>query len=175
MSDGNFRYFEDFVVGEMIDLGEFPTLEEADMIAFAKKFEPEPFHVDPAAAEVSIYGGLTAAGGHLAVICMRLMVDTVLNRSDAQGSPGVDEIRFVRPARPGDILSGRFTVLAADPSKTRPRIGKLKIRVELRNQHGEQVLVMTASQFYGRRPDSGAGPSKHGNGDHGLQGVAPDH
>jgi acyl dehydratase len=135
----------------VIELGTFPPLSEADIVDFARRWDPQPFHLDPARARDSIFGGLVASGWHTGAIAMRLMVEGLLSRSATQGSPGIDNIRFLRPVRPGDRLSGRFTVLEASPSASRPRLGKVLGRTELLNQNGEVVLSLDGTGFYERR------------------------
>jgi acyl dehydratase len=138
-------------VGDVVDLGTYPPLSEADIVDFARQWDPQPFHVDPERARHSIFGGLVASGWHTGAIAMRLLVDGLLSQGAVQGSPGAEHIRFRRPVRPGDSLSGRFRVLATSPSASRPGLGKIVSRTELFNQHGEVVLSMDATSFYDRR------------------------
>jgi acyl dehydratase len=135
----------------VVELGAYPPLSEAEILDFARQWDPQRFHVDPEAARDSIFGGLIASGWHTGAIAMRLMVEGLLSRSASQGSPGIDHIRFLRPVRPGDRLSGRFTVLEASPSARRPKVGKVVGRTELLNQDGEVVLSMEGTGFYDRR------------------------
>lgn len=160
------RYFEDFRPGETIDLGSYPELTEEEIVSFARRWDPQPFHVDPVAAKESIFGGLIASGWHTGAIAMRLLVDRVLSRSASQGSPGVEAIRFLRPVRPGARLSGRYTVLETVPSASRPGIGKVKSRIELVDEHGEVVLTITSTGFFDRReaPSGGDVSSAAGEG-----------
>ena len=151
------RYFEDFAVGEVIDLGTSDPIAEDDIVAFARQWDPQPFHVDPERARESIFGGLIASGWHTGAIAMRLLVDQLLSRSASQGSPGVDQIRFLRPVRAGDVLSGRYTVIEASPSATKPRIGKVLSRVELSNQKGETVMSWLGWGFFDRRDVTASG------------------
>ena len=150
------RYFEDFRPGEVIDLGTYPELTESEIISFALQWDPQPFHVDPEAAKESIFGGLIASGWHTGAIAMRLLVDALLSKSHSQGSPGLDQIRFHRPVRAGDRLTGRYTVLEAEPSAKRPRLGKVMSRIELLNERGEAVLSIVSTGFFDRRPEPGA-------------------
>jgi acyl dehydratase len=124
-------------------------------MAFAHQWDPQPFHVDPVAAKDSIYGGLIASGWHTALLTMRLMVDNLLSGIDAKGSPGVENIRFRRPVRAGDRLSGRYTVLTAEPSAKRPTLGKLLGRTELIDEAGDVVYQMDGWSLVGRRPTKG--------------------
>ena len=100
-------YFEDFTEGQVVELGEIPALTEEEIVAFARQWDPQPFHTDPAAAKESIYGGLIASGWQTALLTMRLQVENLLNHTDAQGSPGVENIRFRKPVRPGHRLTAR--------------------------------------------------------------------
>lgn len=157
MSDA-FRYFEDFSAGEVIDLGTAPPITEEEIIAFARRWDPQPFHLDPVRAEESMFGGLIASGWHTGAVGMRLLVDGLLSQSRSEGSAGIDHIRFLRPVRPGDVLSGTWTVLDLAPSARRPRVGKLRGLLELRDQQGEVVLSMESLSFFARRvpPSEGA-------------------
>src|SRR5690349_12743618 len=104
------RYFEDFPEGYTVELGTF-TLSPEDIIEFARKYDPQPMHTDPHAARASIYGGLIASGWQTATSYMRLLVDAVIQDTDSKGSPGIENLRWLKPVRPGDTLHGRFTVL----------------------------------------------------------------
>jgi acyl dehydratase len=144
-------HFEDFAPGEVIQLGTFPPLSEDDIISFACQWDPQPFHVDPERARDSMWGGIIASGWHTGAIAMRLLVDGLLSRCATQGSPGVDHVRFRLPVRPGDVLSGRQTILETSPSASRPRMGKIRALTELVNQRGETVVSMEGVGFYDRR------------------------
>ena len=144
------RYFEDFAVGETIELGSV-QISPAEIIAFAEQFDPQPLHVDPARAEESVFGGLIASGWHTAGLYMRLFAEGVLNRVPSFGSPGIDQLRWLRPVRPGDTLRARFTVLEARPSRSRPDRGIVRSRGEMINQHGEVAMSLEATNFIGRR------------------------
>ncbi|GGE19194.1 enoyl-CoA hydratase [Aureimonas endophytica] len=133
------RSFEDFPVGLEVPLGPYPVTRE-EVLAYAAAFDPLPFHLDEAAARDSLLGGLAASGWHTCAMMMRMMVDGFLRDSTSQGSPGVDFIRWLRPVRPGDTLTGRMTVLEARRSRSRPQIGIAKLRNELVNQEGDPVL-----------------------------------
>jgi acyl dehydratase len=146
-----FRYFEDFVEGQTVELGTF-SLSEQEIIEFASKYDPQPMHVDPAAARQSIYGGLIASGWHTASSYMRLVVDNVLRGTDSIGSPGVDQLRWLRPVRPGDSLTARFHILETRSSNSRPERGIVRSRGELVNQDGDVVMTCEAVNFFGRRP-----------------------
>jgi acyl dehydratase len=144
-------YFEDFPPG---DVRESPprTLTREEIVAFARQFDPQPFHLDDEAARRSIYGGLLASGWHTAAVVMRLLWETFLRDTASLGSPGVDEVRWLKPVRPGDTLRARFTVTEARPSTRRPDRGVVRSLSEVFNQHGELVMTMRGLGMYARRP-----------------------
>jgi acyl dehydratase len=123
-------------------------------VAFARQWDPQPFHTDPEAAKDSIYGGLIASGWQTALLTMRLMVDKLINHMDAHGSPGVENIRFRKPVRAGDRLSARYTVLVTEPSARRPTLGRLLARTELLDEDGDVVYQMDGWGLVGRRPST---------------------
>ncbi len=147
------RYFEDFRPGESMELGS-RTLSVEEIIAFARQFDPQPFHVDPEAARRSIYGGLIASGWHTAGIFMRMLNERLLSQAASLGSPGLEDLRWPAPVRPGDTLSGTITVLEVRPSKSRPEMGIVRWRGEGKNQRGELVMTLTGTNFFGRGPGS---------------------
>jgi acyl dehydratase len=142
--------FEDFAAGQVYELGS-RTVTEAELVEFARQWDPQPFHVDPEAAKESVFGGLIASGWQTGAMWMRMYVDTMLG-SAARGSPGIEELRWLAPVRPGDTLSGRLTVLETAPSATRPDRGTIRIRGEMVNQDGVTVMAMTSRGHFGRRP-----------------------
>ena len=142
--------FEDFAAGQVYELGT-RTVTEAEIVAFARDWDPQPFHLDPEAAKESVFGGLIASGWQTGAIWMRMYVDTMLG-SAARGSPGIEELRWLAPVRPGDTLSGRLTVLEATPSATKSDRGTIRIRGEMVNQDGVTVMSMTSRGHFGRRP-----------------------
>ena len=145
------RYFEDFKPGEVIELGS-RSISKESIIAFAKEFDPQVFHLDEEAAKQTIYGGLLASGWHTGSLMMRLLWDGLLKDTISLGSPGIDEMRWVRPVRPGDTLSARLTVLECIPSRSKRDRGIIKSLVELRNQRGEVVVTIKGLSLLGRRP-----------------------
>ena len=149
-ANGPELYFEDFEEGQVFELGE-RTLTQDEIVAFAREYDPQPFHVDEEAAEKSAFGGLIASGWHTAVVFMRLYVDAVLSRAASMGSPGVEELRWLRPVRPGDALSAALTVLEAVPSSSNPRRGTVYFVSEVRNGRGEKVMTMKARGLFARR------------------------
>ena len=116
-------YLDDLEPGQVHDLGR-RTLTRDEIVAFAGAWDPQPFHLDERAAAASIYGGLIASGWHTVCVFMRLFVDGLLNRAAAMGSPGVDELRWLRPVRPGDTLAARLEVLEVRPSRSKPDRGQ---------------------------------------------------
>jgi len=134
------RHLEDYVPGTSGRYGSV-LMTEADIVAFGETYDPQPMHVDPAAALHGPHGGLIASGWHTIAVMMRLMVDNYLNAATSVASPGVDELRWHRPVRPGDRLSARFTVLACRPSASRPDRGVVHTRIEV--FAGEDTLVMS--------------------------------
>lgn len=137
------RYFEDYVTGAVHEFGPI-RVEEAEIIAFAKRFDPQPFHTDPAAAKESVFEGLIASGWHTASLMMRLFVDHYLSRIASLSSPGVDELRWLKPVRPGDELSMRVTVSETTRSRTKPDRGIVRSYIEVLNQRREVVMTMKA-------------------------------
>jgi acyl dehydratase len=152
----NKRYLEDFQPGETIDLGNC-TVSRDEILEFARRYDPQPFHVDEEAARRSIYGGLIASGWHTAALFMRLLVDGMIAGSQSLGSPGVDEIRWLKPVRPGDTLTGRVIVLEVVPSRSKPDRGHLRTRYEVFNQNGEKVMTIVSLSMYRRRPPGRSG------------------
>jgi len=149
------KYFDDFVVGEVIELGSVEITEDA-IIEFAREFDPQPFHTDPVAARETPYGGLIASGWHTCSLYMRLLCDAMISDSSSQGSSGMDEVRWLVPVRPGDRLTAHYTVLDARRSSTKPHRGTVTFRSEMLNQHDEVVLRMVGRGLYGTR-DAPAG------------------
>ncbi|HKB25933.1 MAG TPA: MaoC family dehydratase [Methylomirabilota bacterium] len=145
------RYFEDFAPGQVLELGS-RTISRESMLAFAREFDPQSFHVDEEAARRSIYGGLLASGWHTCSLWMRILCDGLLTDTASLGSPGIDELRWLKPVRPGDTLSVRMTILEAIPSRSKPDRGLLRSLTEMRNQHGEIVLTARGLSLLGRRP-----------------------
>jgi len=134
-------YWEDFVVGQVRDLGSItPTREE--IIAFATQFDPQPFHLDDAAAKVSVFGALSASGWHTCSMAMRLMVTNFLHETSSLGSPGLENIKWMKPVYPGDTLRLQSTMVETKPMSKRPDVGMTRSIWEMFNQHGDKVLHM---------------------------------
>jgi acyl dehydratase len=144
-------YFEDFRPGDRFEPPHRYTLAQDDMLAFARQYDPQTFHVDEVASRQSIYGSLIASGFQTVAICFRLAVDGLIHRVASMGSPGVDEIRWLRPVRAGDTLRVALEVVEARPSRSRPDRGLVQLRYELRNQRDELVMTMLAVGMFARR------------------------
>ena len=153
MTDYGLRYFDDYLPGATYDCGIF-SVNEDEIVSFAKQFDPQPFHVDPEAAARGPFGGLIASGWHTAALVMRQLVDNYLSAEASLGSPGLDEMRWPDPVRPGDTLRVRATVVEARRSLSRPDRGIMKTVIEAVNQDGRTVMRATATNFLRVRPDS---------------------
>jgi len=144
--------FEDFPVGKQLISASY-TLTDEEIIAFATLYDPQPFHVSPERAkEYPLFGGLVASGLHTIGIASRLFVDEVLNQAITHGSPGLNELRWLKPVRPGDTLRVRVTVMESTPSRSRPQMGIVHFKEEVINQADECVMTMIIVQFLGRKP-----------------------
>ena len=144
------RFWEDFKVGEVEQIGG-KKVERDEVIDFARQFDPQPFHVDEAAAKQSIYGGLIASGWHTCSMVMRMMCDAYLLQSASVGSPGIDNLKWLKPVRPGDTIRARRTTLESRTSKSRPEIGIVRNLWEVFNQEGELVMTMEGYGMFRRR------------------------
>ncbi|MBV9521262.1 MAG: MaoC family dehydratase [Alphaproteobacteria bacterium] len=145
------RFFEDFAVGQSFGSGQL-RVEEAAIKAFAAQFDPQPFHLDAAAARETIFQGLAASGWHTAALTMRLLVEGELRPAGGILGAGFEEFRWPRPVRPGDALRIESVVLEVRPSKSRPGYGLVKLRTATLNQDGEPVQVMVGTLVVPRRP-----------------------
>jgi acyl dehydratase len=143
-------YFEDFAAGQEYDLGS-RTLDRTAIVDFATEFDPQPFHVDEEAAEQSIYGGLIASGWQTCCVYMRLLCDSFLLQVNSMGSPGVDELRWLGPVRPGDTLSAKLRIDEVRASKSKPDRGIVMTAGEVRNQDGVLVLTLKSPLMVRRR------------------------
>jgi acyl dehydratase len=144
-------YFEDFYPGQDIDLGTRSVSEE-EIIAFAKEFDPQPFHVDREAAAQSIYGGVIASGWHTCGMMMRMVVDGPLGKSSSMGSPGLDSVRWLAPVRAGDTLNVHYQTVKVKASASKPDRGVVWSKWVAINQHGETVCTVEGMGMFGRRP-----------------------
>ncbi len=145
------KYVEDFPVGVRREIGS-RTVDEAEVIRFAKEFDPQPFHIDKEAAGAGFFGGIIASGWHTCGMTMRIMVDGYLADSASLGSPGIDELRWLRPVRPGDTLTVFSTVADVKVSTTKPDRAVMTTKTEVENQNGEVVLTMLGKTMMKRRP-----------------------
>ena len=145
------RYFEDYVEGDVHRFGSI-TVEADEIIAFAKRFDPQTMHTDSEAAKRSPFGGLIASGWHTAGLMMRLYVEHYLTHVASLASPGLDELRWLKPVRPGDTLSLRVTVLKTVPSKSKPDRGVVTSFVEVINLAGEMVMTFKIVNIIAKRP-----------------------
>ena len=143
--------WEDFKVGEENEMGRH-TFTAEEIIEFATQFDPQPIHVDPEAAKSSFFGGLIASGWHTCAVGMRFAVESYINSGVSLGSPGLDNIRWLKPVRPGDSITYRRIVLATRPSKSLPGVGLMQGRLEAKNQKGELVMTNEGWGLFGRRP-----------------------
>jgi acyl dehydratase len=142
-------YLEDLHVGQTFTTGSITVTTEA-IKAFARDYDPQPFHLDEAAAEASLFGGLAASGWHTAALSMRLLVDGLPFAGGLIGVGG--ETTWPRPTRPGDTLTVHIEVLEITPSRSRPDRGMVRTRNETRNQHGEPVQISKLGIVAWRRP-----------------------
>jgi acyl dehydratase len=146
----NDRYFEDYIPGAVHEFGSV-IAEQDEMIDFARRFDPQPFHTDPVAAEKSVFGGLIASGWYTAGLMMRLYVDHYLSHVASLSSPGVDELRWLKPVRPGDAISMRITISDTRRSNSKPDRGIVHSHIEVLNQKGEIVMSMKGVNLLGCR------------------------
>ena len=145
------RYFEDYVAGSVYEFGDF-TVTEADVVDFAKRFDPQYIHTDPDRAKNGPFKGLIASGWHSGAILCRLMVDHYLSHVASLGSPGVDEMRWLHPVRPGDKLRIRTKITETRLSKSKPDRGLVSCEVEMINQDDQPVMSLKITNLLSKRP-----------------------
>jgi acyl dehydratase len=155
VTDHGLRYSDDYLPGATYDCGSV-SVSQDEIISFARQFDPQPFHVDPGAAARGPFGGLVASGWHTAALVMRQLVDHYLPEEASLGSPGLDEMRWPDPVRPGDTLRVRASVVEARRSLSKPDRGIMKTAIEAVNQDGRTVMQATAINFLRVRPDLNA-------------------
>src|SRR5687767_1681526 len=143
-------YWEDFREGEVREFGHKEVMRE-DIVRFAAEFDPQPFHVDDEAAARTMFGGLIASGWHTAAMAMRMMCDAYLLKSASLGSPGIEQLKWLLPVRPGATLRMRLTVLESRPMQSKPGVGLIRSRHEVLNQHGQAVMQMEGYGMFRRR------------------------
>jgi acyl dehydratase len=147
----NERYFEDYVPGPVFEYGPI-AVTEAEVIDFGKKFDPQYIHTDPVKAARGPFGGLIASGWHTSSLMMRLYADNYLSSVASLASPGIDELRWLKPVRPGDSLWIRVTALDSRRSKSKPGLGVVRVYVEVLNQNREVVMTVKTVNLFRRRP-----------------------
>lgn len=145
------RWFEDYEPGAVHEYG-YATLTEDELLDFARKFDPQPMHIDPAYAAAGPFGGLIASGWHTAGLMMRLLADNYLSKVAGLASPGVDELRWPHPVRPGDVLRLRAEVVEARESRSKPDRGVVRTRASMLNQDDVVVMTMLAVNLVAKRP-----------------------
>ena len=143
-------FFEDFVPGSAVTTAG-PTVTRDDIVAFAREFDPQPFHIDEAAAKNTFVGGLIASGWHTCALTMRMVADSFILDAAALGAPGIDEVKWVEAVRPGDRLSLRRTVLDTRVSRSRPDMGLVRFLLEVLNQHDKVVMTQSNCIMFMRR------------------------
>jgi acyl dehydratase len=152
MDQSSERYLENFAVGQTFGSGRL-SVDGERALAFAAEFDPQPFHLDEAAARRSIFGGLTVSGWYTAAATMRLLVESELKPAGGIVGAGLDELRWLRPVRPGDELHAECEVIEVRPSKSRPEQGLIKLRTTTLNQHDNPVMVFVVNLVVPRRND----------------------
>ncbi|KQT12490.1 MaoC family dehydratase [Ramlibacter sp. Leaf400] len=143
-------YWEDLQPGSVRDLGSITPTED-EIREFAAKFDPQPFHLDAEAGRASVFGGLCASGWHTCAMAMRLTVDNFLRESSSMGSPGLENLRWMKPVFPGDTLWLKHRITESRPLNSRPDLGLVRSVWEMSNQRGEQVLHMEGYGMFRRR------------------------
>lgn len=145
------RYWDDYEVGQKFDLGS-TSFTADEIVGFGRQYDPQSFHVDAATAEKSMFGGLIASGWHVTAKLMRLFVDNYVDQRTALGSPGVDEVRWLKPVRPGDTLNAWVECAGKVPSRSRPEMGIVHEQWRATNQKGELVMTLKGTNMVRRRP-----------------------
>ena len=144
------RYFEDFAAGDVLPLGSH-DVTRAEIIAFAAEFDPQPFHLDERQGNGAMLDGLIASGWHVSGLFMRMLCTGFLLESSSMGSPGIETLKWRKPVRAGDRLTGKSIVLEARRSKSRPEMGIVRFRHEVENQAGETVMWLENPILFGCR------------------------
>jgi acyl dehydratase len=145
-------YWEDFSPGSVSDYGP-RRISREEMVAFAAEYDPQSFHLDEDAARLSLLGGLSASGWHSCCLMMRILTDGFIGDSTFMGAPGIEEVRWLKPLRPGESITIRSTVLETRASQSRPRMGFVKFLFEMLNASGEPIMTLTVTPMFGRRAD----------------------
>ncbi len=148
-------WWEDLTVGTTLEMGSI-TVDRDEVLEFARKYDPQPFHLNEEAAARSMFGRLSASGWHTCAMAMGLMVRNFLHESSSLGSPGLEQIKWLKPVYPGDTLTLRQRFVESRPMNSRPDVGLTRTIWEMFNQHGEQVLMMDGYGMFRRRSPAGA-------------------
>lgn len=143
-------HWEDFSPGQVTVCGS-RLVTRAEIVAFAAEYDPQPMHLDEQAARATLLGGLVASGWHSCCILMRMLTDGLLGEASFMGAPGIEEVKWLSPVRPGERIEARATVLETRPSRSRPDAGFVKFRFELIGASGQPVLTLIVSPMFGRR------------------------
>ena len=144
-------YFEDLFEGQSFELGSY-TIEKAEILEFAKKYDPQPFHIDEAAAKNSIYGSLIASGWHTTAIYMKIFVGSLMDKVHMMGSPGIEDLRWKKPVLPGDTLSAVFTI--REKKSFKGNLGLVRAYNEMKNQEGKVVMDFTGRMLFAKKLSS---------------------
>ena len=145
------RYYEDLEAGDTYALEGRYEVDREEITAFARQYDPQPFHLEEAAAADSVFGGLVASGWHTAAMCMRLVVEEFLDPETSMGASGVEALEWLQPVRPGDTLRVELEVLETRPSESRPEMGHVRSKLTGYNQDGDPVIEWVADGMYRRR------------------------
>ena len=148
-------HWEDIEVGRVMTYGSYPVTKE-EIFSFARAFDPQPHHIDEEAAMLSLVKGLCASGWHTCAMFMRMMCDGYLNNAAGMGAAGIDEVRWMKPVRPGHVLKARTVCLEKRLMRSRPGVGICKMKHEILNQDDELLMTMENSQFLAVRDPAAA-------------------
>jgi acyl dehydratase len=144
------KYFEDVQIGETTRFGRY-TVTREEIVEYARQFDPQPFHLDDEAARQSLYGGLIASGWHTAAMFIRMVCDEMIPGTATAGAKGFDDLRWIKPVRPGDVLTVESEVREKIEGR-RPDVGTVKVESRISNQRGEVVMSLVSLVLYRRRP-----------------------
>ncbi|MBX3456115.1 MaoC family dehydratase [Ferrovibrio sp.] len=145
------RYLEDYSVGEVVE-ADGVSLAESDVLDFALRYDPQPFHLDREAAQRSIFGGLIASGWQTGALALRMLIQAGLIGKGSMGSPGLDELRFLKPVRPGDTLYAKARIESVRESVSKPDRGIVLVQYWVENHKGETVMSFKGNQLIAKRP-----------------------
>ena len=148
-------HWEDFSLGQVTECGS-RLISRAEIVAFAAEYDPQPMHLDECAASATLLGGLVASGWHSCCLLMRMLSDSFLGEASFMGAPGVEEVRWLAPVRPGERIKARATVLETRPSRSCPDVGFVKFRFELIGASEQPVMTLVVSPMFGRRSANAA-------------------